>query len=58
MERRDTQREDKVKAITFIITLPCGPARNEKWAEHTSWELVRNLPRGANIRWMWELDKE
>lgn len=53
-----TKREDKVKAITFIVTLPCGPTRNEKWAEHTSWELLRPLPRGATVKWMWEIDKE
>ena len=50
-----TEREEKVKALSFIITLPCGPCKNEKWAEHTSWELERNLPRGAKVKWMWEL---
>lgn len=57
LPQRD-EGQDKVKAITFIITLPCGPTRNEKWAERTSWELVRPLPRGATVKWMWEIDKE
>lgn len=58
MERRDTERAEKVKAITFILTLPCGPYRDEKWAERFSWALVAVLPRGGSIRWMWEIDKE
>ena len=58
MDERSAEREEKVKAITFIITLPCGPYKLEKWAERTSWEITRNMPRGATIRWVWEIDKE
>ena len=47
-----------MKAVIFIITLPCGPYKLEKWATRTSWELMNNLPRGATIKWMWEIDKE
>jgi len=47
-----------VKAIIYLITLPCSGYKNEAWATRTSWELTNNLPRGAKIKWMWELDKE
>lgn len=57
MDNRGVKGANRVKAIIYTITIPCGPHHNEQWARGAAFDFLRNLPKKSQIRWEWESEK-
>ena len=56
MGRRNKEKPERVKAVRFILSVPCSGWMDDDWARGQAEVLRAVFQWNAIVEWMWEPD--